>query len=176
MGTQHVTAKELSNVINRLAFEIIEKEKDFSSLAFIGLRSRGDIIARRVKEVIEKSENTQIPLGILDITLYRDDLDKKQQVPMVKETLIDFDIEAKKVILIDDVISTGRTIRAAMEALFAYGRPDLIRLLVLADRGGRELPIHPDYCGMNIDPPRGHFINIKISEDKKKDEIVIEKR
>lgn len=176
MNIEILNAKEIKNVINRLAYELIEKEKDLKNVAFIGIRSRGDIIAERLQKVIKESDGTNVDMGILDITFYRDDLNRKSQMPEVKETSIDFDIEDREIIIVDDVLFTGRTIRAALDAVFDYGRPARIKLLVLLDRGGRELPIAPDYVGIEIKTKANDVISVRLDERGVKDSIFLEER
>src|SRR5207302_10648018 len=149
----------------RLAHEIVERDGDLSSRAIVGIRSRGDVLASRLREAIRTHENATVPLGSLDITLYRDDLTRIGYAPVVHESAIDFSVDDRVVVLVDDVLFTGRTIRAALDALVDYGRPRAIRLAVLVDRGHRELPIRADYVGKNVptkitDDVRVHLIDV----------------
>lgn len=164
---------DIAKTIERLATEILERHKDYKKLALIGIRTRGAPLARRVKEILEKKLGIEIPLGILDITFYRDDLQKISESPEVKSTLLDFDVNGKEIILIDDVLYTGRTIRSALDAIIDFGRPDKIELLVLIDRGHRELPIHPDYLGRKVATSKRENVEVRLKEIDGKDEVVI---
>lgn len=139
-----------NRVLVRMAHQIIENNRNCRDIRFIGIKTRGIPIAHFLSDNIEKFENIRIPVGTIDITLYRDDLDSVSDVPVVNESDIPFDIDGKTVILVDDVIFTGRTARAALEAVIKHGRPAKIQLAVMVDRGHRELPIRPDYIGKNI--------------------------
>ena len=161
MGVMHVLDSEaIRRAIIRMAHEICEKE-DQSHLVLIGIRTRGVTLANRLAKAIEDFEKIKVPVGILDITLYRDDLTSVGSVPLVRETLIDFDIKDKRIVLVDYVLYTGRTIRAALDALTDFGRPGKIELAVLVDRGHRELPIRADFVGKNI--PTSKDQNVKVS-------------
>jgi len=140
----------IQRALMRIAHEIVEKNKGVEGLCLVGIRTRGVVLADRLQQLIKQIEGIEIPLGILDITLYRDDLTLIDTQPQVRETLITFDISDKKIVLVDDVLFTGRTIRAALDALIDFGRPSSIQLAVLIDRGHRELPIRADYVGKNI--------------------------
>lgn len=156
--------KAMERSLTRLAHEIIEKNKGIDSIVLLGIKSRGVPIARRLSEKIKSIEGTELPVGELDITLYRDDLEKITDSPEVRGLKVDFEINSKIVILVDDVIFTGRTVRAAMDAVMDYGRPGSIQLAVLVDRGHRELPIRPDYVGKNIPTSRKEIVKVKIEE------------
>ena len=149
----------IRRAIMRIAHEIVEKNKGTDDLCLIGIRTRGVTLAQRINDCIQSIEGQKVPLGILDITLYRDDLAKTQGRAIVHETQIDFDITGKKIVLVDDVLFTGRTIRAALDALVDFGRPASIQLAVLIDRGHRELPIRADFVGKNI--PTSPSQNVK---------------
>ena len=140
-------ADDVRRAISRIAHEIVERDRDLSALAIVGIRSRGDVLAARLCDAIRTNENAVVPLGSLDITLYRDDLTRIGYAPIVRESALDFSVDDRVVVLVDDVLFTGRTIRAAMDALVDYGRPRAIRLAVLVDRGHRELPIRADFVG-----------------------------
>ena len=143
-------------------------------MCLVGIRTRGAVLAERINDCIKQIEGTTIPVGILDITLYRDDLTLVASQPVVRETLINFDIMDKKIVLVDDVLFTGRTIRAALDALIDFGRPQSIQLAVLADRGHRELPIKADYVGKNVPTSQSETIEVRLKEDsKREDELVI---
>ena len=157
----------------RLAHEIVERNRGTKGIALIGIRNRGAYLAQRLKDCIEIIENVKVPVGILDITLYRDDLTQIGPSPIVHKTEIDFDITDKNIILVDDVLYTGRTIRAALDALVDFGRPKSIQLAVLIDRGHRELPIRADYVGKNIPTAANESVEVRISEVDSIDEVVI---
>lgn len=150
--------------LTRIAHEIIEKNHGTQNLSIIGIRSRGVPLAKIIAENIRKIENTDIDVGELDINLYRDDLTQAHDLPEVNTTKIDFDINSKNIILVDDVLFTGRTVRAAIEALFKLGRPASIQLAILCDRGHRELPFRPDYVGKNIPTSLSEHICVELPE------------
>jgi len=164
---------DIRNTIERLASEILERHKDYKKIALIGIRTRGAPIAKRIKEILEEKLKIEIPLGILDITFYRDDLQKISEYPEVKSTLLDFDVNNREIILVDDVLYTGRTIRSALDAIIDFGRPDKIELLVLIDRGHRELPIHPDYLGKKVATSKSENVEVRLEEIDGVDEVVI---
>ena len=165
----------LRRAISRMSHEILEKNKGTQGLCLVGIRTRGVILAQRIKQAIREIENVDVPVGILDITLYRDDLTMVDVQPIVRETQIGFDIQDKRVVLIDDVLFTGRTIRAALNALADFGRPSVIQLAVLIDRGHRELPIRADFVGKNIPTSRSQDVNVIFQDiDKKEDQVLVE--
>ncbi len=167
----------MARVFVRLANEIVEKNKpDISNLSLVGIRTRGVYVSQRINSEIERIIGHMLPLGILDITLYRDDLTLIGPGPVVRKTEIDFEIQEKRVVLIDDVLFSGRTIRAAMDELIDFGRPKTIQLAVLIDRGHRELPIRPDYVGKNIPTSLEESIEVRFQEIDGKDEVVILER
>lgn len=157
----------------RIAHEILEKNKGTQSLCLIGIRNRGAFLAKRLGECIEKIDQVKVPVGILDITLYRDDLTLIAAQPLVHKTEIEFDITDKNLVLVDDVLYTGRTIRAALDALIDFGRPKSIQLAVLVDRGHRELPIRADYVGKNIPTSQAETVEVRLVEADGTDEVVI---
>ncbi len=157
----------------RIAHEILEKNKGTRELCLVGIRTRGALLAKRLQGCIEKIEGQAVPVGILDITLYRDDLTLIAQQPVVHKTEIDFDITDKHVVLVDDVLYTGRTVRAALDALMDLGRPKSIQLAVLVDRGHRELPVRADYVGKNIPTAKNETIEVRLLELDATDEVVI---
>ena len=157
----------------RIAHEILEKNKGTKDLCIIGIRNRGAFLAKRLAECIEKIDQEKVPVGILDITLYRDDLTLISSQPVVHKTEIDFDISEKIVVLVDDVLYTGRTVRAALDALIDFGRPKSIQLAVLIDRGHRELPIRADYAGKNIPTAKNETVEVRLAETDGADEVVI---
>ncbi len=163
----------LRRTIVRLAHEIVEKNKGIQDLAMIGIRTRGAFLAERIIDEIERIENERLPLGIVDITMYRDDFRHRLVQPEIQQTDIPFDIDGKKIVLIDDVLYTGRTTRAALEAIMSFGRPTSIQLAVLVDRGHRELPIQPDYVGKNIAISIGEEIKVKMKEVDGEDCVVL---
>jgi pyrimidine operon attenuation protein/uracil phosphoribosyltransferase len=161
---QLMSASEIDRTLVRLAHEILEKTEDLDKLAFIGIRRRGAPLAQRLSAKIEAIEGRKIPVGILDINLYRDDLSTVSSQPVVNSTEIPFPIKDKDVVLMDDVLYTGRTIRAALDALFDHGRPSRVQLLVLIDRGWRELPIEARYVGRTIQTSANEIIEVKLRE------------
>jgi pyrimidine operon attenuation protein/uracil phosphoribosyltransferase len=164
----------IRRAVLRMAHEILEKNKGVGQLALVGIRTRGVILAQRLKNAIKDIEGVDVPLGILDITLYRDDLGMAGSQPLVRETAIDFDINDMKIVLADDVFFTGRTIRAALDALIDFGRPAIIQLAVLVDRGHRELPIRADFAGKNIPTTKAQSVKVILGEsDGKTDEVII---
>ncbi len=166
----------IKRILVRITHEILEKNKTVADLALVGIRTRGAYLAQRIAQMIEEIDKTRLPLGILDITLYRDDLTALAQQPLVHKTEIDFDISEKKIILVDDVLFTGRTIRCALDALIDFGRPKGIQLAALIDRGHRELPIRADYVGKNVPTSLKEIVNVRLKEADKVDEVVIEER
>jgi len=163
----------IERVLARIAHEILERNQGTSNLALIGIRTRGVFLAERLQKKLFEIENKEVPVGILDITLYRDDLSEVGPKPEVHETNIPFDLKGKAVILVDDVLFTGRTIRAALDAVIDLGRPKVIRLAVLVDRGHRELPIKADYVGKNIPTSLQDRVTIHLKETDGVDEAVI---
>ncbi|HQQ85220.1 MAG: bifunctional pyr operon transcriptional regulator/uracil phosphoribosyltransferase PyrR [Candidatus Neomarinimicrobiota bacterium] len=163
----------VNRTITRLAHEIIENCKGTENVGIIGIRTRGDYLAKRLAHKIEEIENVKLPVGVLDVVMYRDDFRMKTKLPRVEVTDIPFDVDGKILILVDDVIYTGRTIRAALDALMDFGRPAAIQLAVLVDRGHRELPIKPDYVGKNVPTSIGEEVRVMIKEIDGKDEILL---
>ncbi|MCD6116845.1 bifunctional pyr operon transcriptional regulator/uracil phosphoribosyltransferase PyrR [bacterium] len=163
----------VSRTLMRVTHEICERNKGVENLAIIGIRNRGDILARRINENIKRIEKVSIPIGILDITLYRDDFRLFSERPVVQETDIDFDLTNKRVILVDDVLFTGRTVRSALDAVIDLGRPSMIQLAVLIDRGHRELPIKPDYVGKNVPTSNDEQIQVKLKEVDGEDLVLL---
>ncbi len=166
-------SKQLHRTIRRISHEIIERNKSLSDIAIVGIRTRGVYLAERIVDTIFEIEGVKISLGALDITLYRDDFTLIAEQPLVKETKLNFDINGKIIIIVDDVLFTGRTIRCAMDALIDFGRPRAIQLAVLIDRGHRELPIRADYVGKNIPTSLDESIEVRLKEVDKKDEVVM---
>jgi len=170
---QMMDNKAIERAIVRISHEIIEKNKGAKDLVVVGIRTRGVHIAERIVKCIKEIEKVQTPMGALDITFYRDDLDIREKQPSVKKTEISFDIADKIVILVDDVLFSGRSIRAALDALIDFGRPAKIQLAVLIDRGHRELPIRPDYVGKNVPTSHGEKVKVRLKETDGKEEVVL---
>lgn len=173
LKTQILDANGVRRTINRLAHELVENNKDLESVALVGIRTRGEYLAHRLAKLIKEIEGKDVPVGILDITLYRDDLHGRLDQPMLKSTDILFDIKNKTLILVDDVLFTGRTIRSALNALMDIGRPAQIELLVLADRGHRELPIKADFVGKNVPTSITQKVQVMLSEVDGEDGIYL---
>lgn len=173
---QLMSSSEIDRTLVRLAHEVLEKTDDLTQLAFLGIRRRGVPIAQRLSAKIEALEGLKIPVGILDINLYRDDLSTVGPKPVVSGTQIDFSVTGKDIILMDDVLYTGRTIRAALDALFELGRPSRVQLLVLIDRGHRELPIEAQYVGRRVPTSSREIIEVKFAEvDETEKVLLVEK-
>jgi len=164
---------EIKRALIRIAHEIVEKNKGVANLALIGIRSRGVFLAKRLALEIYKIEKKEIPVGVLDITLYRDDLSTVIQKPLIINTEISFEITSTKIVLVDDVLYTGRTIRAAMDAVIDLGRPEIIQLAVLIDRGHREFPIRADYIGKNLPTSKKEKVKVRLKEKDGKDQVAI---
>ena len=165
--------RAIKRTVSRIANEILERNKGASELVIIGVRTRGVYLAERILKLIKKLEGLEPPLGTLDITLYRDDLRRKTEWPKVKKTEINFSVEDKVVILVDDVIYTGRTTRAALEEIMDFGRPSSVQLAVLVDRGHRELPIQPDYAGCTVDTLSKEKVSVHLKENDGNDEVTV---
>jgi len=163
----------LNRSLMRIAHEIVEKNKGTQGLCLVGIRNRGAYLAKRLADCIEKIEQERIAVGILDITLYRDDLTLIASQPVVHKTEINFDITDKNIVLVDDVLYTGRTVRAALDALIDLGRPKSIQLAVLVDRGHRELPVRADFVGKNVPTAQNETVEVRLAEADGKDEVVI---
>ncbi|GAA0115910.1 bifunctional pyr operon transcriptional regulator/uracil phosphoribosyltransferase PyrR [Clostridium senegalense] len=163
----------IKRTLTRISHEIIEKNKGVEDVILVGIKTRGVPIANRIAELIEKFEGVKVPVGSVDVTLYRDDLTEVSAQPEVGNTHIDIEIENKKIILVDDVLYTGRTARAALDAIIDVGRPKMIQLAVLVDRGHRELPIRADYVGKNIPTSKKEIIFVKIKETDGEDLVNI---
>lgn len=165
--------KKMKRTISRMAMEILEKNREIENLVIIGIQTKGVFIAKRIQKEIESIEGVKVPLGILDITLFRDDLHKQEQKPVIQKTEINFSIEDKNIILIDDVVFTGRTIRAAMDSIFELGRPSSVQLGAFIDRGHRELPICADFKGKYLPTSRRERVNVMLKEIDKIDQVLI---
>ncbi|NOQ85600.1 MAG: bifunctional pyr operon transcriptional regulator/uracil phosphoribosyltransferase PyrR, partial [Deltaproteobacteria bacterium] len=162
--------EEIDKSLKRIAYEILEKNKNGKDLVLIGIRKRGVTLAKRLSSKIKEIGGIEIPIGALDINLYRDDLSEVASQPILRKTEVPFSVREKKVILVDDVLYTGRTIRAALDAIIDLGRPQFIQLAVLLDRGHRELPIRADYVGKNVPTSKGELVEVKLMEDDGIDE------
>lgn len=168
-----MTGDDITLALRRIALQILERNHDVDNIAVVGIHTCGVFLADRLVGLIEELGNTKVDSGSLDITLYRDDWSLISQNPVVKTTSITFGVEGKKIILVDDVVFTGRTIRAAMDAIVDYGRPHSIQLATLVDRGGRELPIQPDYTGMETSIRSNERIQVNMNEKHDADEVII---
>lgn len=178
MGKEKVILDEaaIRRALTRIAHEILEKNKGVDDCVIIGIKTRGIYLANRLKDRVLQIEGKSLPCGELDITLYRDDLTEKSDQPEVRDTKLP-DISGKKVVLVDDVLFTGRTVRAAMDALIDRGRPQMIQLAVLIDRGHRELPIRPDYVGKNVPTSRSEVVSVHLAEvDPGEDRVSIQQK
>ena len=173
---QVFTKEEIERAITRISHEIIENNKGVKALAIIGIRTRGYVLAERIAKVINNLYGTKLDVGALDITFYRDDLSLVAEQPVIHNTEIDFDIEGKNIILVDDVLYTGRTIRCALDAIIDFGRPVAIQLAVLVDRGHRELPIRADYVGKNLPTSQKELVQVKLEEIDSEDSVYIEEK
>jgi pyrimidine operon attenuation protein / uracil phosphoribosyltransferase len=164
---------DMRRTLVRIAHEIVEKTPEPELLALVGIHRRGAPLAARLRDLLDELLGIDVPLGDLDIAFYRDDLRNRSDAPVVHASHIDFDIDGRTVVIVDDVLYTGRTVRAAIEAVFDYGRPGRIQLAVLADRGHRELPIRPDYVGKNLPTNRHERVNVRVEELDGVDEVAI---
>ena len=165
---------EIRRAVTRIAHEILERNHGAAGVVLVGIANRGDDLARRLAAEVERIESVTLPVGVLDITFYRDDIGMRAEAPEVHETRIDFDITGRTVVLVDDVLFTGRTIRAAMDALVDFGRPTAIQLAVLVDRGHRELPIRADYVGKNVPTRTDEQVRVALKELDGEDAVVVE--
>jgi pyrimidine operon attenuation protein/uracil phosphoribosyltransferase len=178
-GRVLLDAEAIGRTLSRIAHEIIERNEELDTVALVGIHTRGVPLAYRLRRLIDERADTELDLGQLDITFHRDDVHvragqaPRRAQPVVRDTKLDFDLEGRTVILVDDVLYTGRTIRAAIDALFDFGRPSRVQLAVLADRGHRELPIRPDYVGKNLPTSRDERIQVQLVEVDEVDEVVL---
>ena len=172
-------AEQVARTLSRIAHEIIERNDDLDSVALGGIHTRGVPLAQRLRRLVEERSGVELELGQLDITFHRDDVHvrsgsaPRRPQPIVRDTRLEFELEGRTVILVDDVLYTGRTIRAAIDALIEYGRPERVQLAVLADRGHRELPIRPDYVGKNLPTARGDRVQVELNEIDEIDRVVL---
>ncbi len=164
---------QIKRAIARISHEILERNKGAENLVIIGIRARGDVFAKRIKDQIKMIESVDVPIGVLDITLYRDDFTSIDYMPVVGKTEIPFNVSGKIVVLVDDVLYTGRTVRAALDEIIDFGRPKEIQLAVLVDRGHRELPIRPDYIGKNVPTSDNELVDVKIKEVDGEDRVIL---
>lgn len=171
-----IGADGIRRALVRISHEIIEKNEGLDDIVVIGIRTRGVPLAERITNNLKEIEGVEIPNGSLDITLYRDDLTTIAKQPIVHQTEIPFDVTDKKVVLVDDVLYTGRTVRAALDALMDLGRPESIQLAILADRGHRELPIRADYVGKNIPTSRDELISVNLAEIDDEDAVILQEK
>ncbi len=166
-------AAQIHRALARIAHEILERNKGVEGLGIVGIRSRGDLIARRLQQEIARLEGESVPIGAIDVTLYRDDISRGADHHLVQITEIPWEVDGRTVLLVDDVLFTGRTTRAALDALMDFGRPRAIQLAVLVDRGHRELPIRADYVGKNLPTQRAEDVLVRLSESDGLDEVAI---
>ena len=171
--SQIMDSSQMERSVHRMAHEIIEQNRGLEKIRLVGIRSRGVPLAESLSRYLKLIENQEIPVGILDITLYRDDLSTISHQPVIKGSQLDFDIEDAIIILVDDVLYTGRTVRAAIDALLDFGRPKQIQLAVLIDRGHRELPIKADYVGKNVPTSKEEIIKVSFEETDGEDSVKI---
>ncbi len=167
---------EVRRAVTRIAHEILERNRGAEELVLVGIAARGDDLARRLAAEIARIEGVEVPVGALDITFYRDDIGLRSEAPEVHETNVRFDINRRTVVLVDDVLFTGRTIRAALDALVDFGRPTAIQLAVLVDRGHRELPIRADFVGKNVPSRKDEIVRVALREVDGEDAVVMQER
>ncbi len=165
---------DLRRAITRIAHEILERNGGVDSLAIIGIQTRGSFLAKRIADAVESIEQESVPVGVLDITLYRDDLQTVGDQPVVNESNIPFDVQGKTIVLVDDVLYTGRTVRAALDEIIDFGRPRSVQLAVIVDRGHRELPIRADYVGKNVPTSDSEIVAVLMNEKDGSDEVLIQ--
>lgn len=174
MSAKVMDAADMRRALTRIAHELLERDKGAGGVVLVGIADRGDDLARRLAAEIDRIEGAEIPVGVLDITFYRDDIGLRTEAPEVRETRIPFDVTGKTVVLVDDVLYTGRTIRSAMDALMDLGRPTKIQLAVLVDRGHRELPIRADFVGKNVPTSRADDVLVLVEEIDGEDAVILE--
>jgi pyrimidine operon attenuation protein/uracil phosphoribosyltransferase len=173
---QLMSASNIERTLVRLAYEIVEENDDVKGLGLVGVRRRGVPLAQRLAKIIERTENAPVPVGTLDISFYRDDLSTLGPKPVVKEWKVDFAIEGKNIVLVDDVLFTGRTVRAALDAIFSQGRPRRVQLCVLIDRGHRELPVEARFVGRTVPTAMNEVIEVKLTEIDNADRVLLMER
>ncbi len=174
MGSRLMDEADVRRALTRIAHEILERNKGAEDVVLVGIAARGDDIARRLATEIRRIEGTEVPVGALDITFYRDDIGLRAEAPEVHETRIPFPVDDRTVVLVDDVLFTGRTIRAAFDALMDFGRPRAIQLAVLVDRGHRELPIRADFIGKNVPTRSDDSVRVALTEVDGEDAVLVE--
>lgn len=170
-----LSSEDMARTLERLAYQVLEKHGQAENLVILGIQRRGVDLARRLTAILEARLNKKIPLGTLDINLYRDDWTSRSNIPAIGASHLPGPVEGKQILLVDDVLYTGRTIRAALEAILDYGRPNCVELLVLIDRGHRELPLHADYIGRTIKTSRSEKIYVLLEERDGSDEVILSK-
>ena len=176
MTGQILDSEGIRKSVLRIAHEIVERTRGTGQLCLVGVRTRGDLLARRLARALQELTGLAVPVGALDITLYRDDLGLLDSSPVIHATEIPFDVTGRRVVVVDDVLFTGRTVRAAMDALTDLGRPESVELAVLVDRGHRELPIKPDYVGKNLPTSKEDRVQVRLTESDGLDEVVVGER
>ncbi len=159
-----LTEDDMRRALTRIAHEIAERNADDTNVAVVGIHRRGAVLASRLRGILQQLLGVEVPLGDLDIGFYRDDVASRPDAPILHASHVDFDVGDRTIVIVDDVLYTGRTVRAAIEALFDYGRPERVQLAVLADRGHRELPVRPDYVGKNLPTSREERVNVRVRE------------
>ncbi len=174
MSAKVMEPDDVRRALTRIAHEILERDKGVADVVLVGIADRGDDLARRLADEVRRIEGPEVPVGVLDITFYRDDIGMRADAPEVHETRIPFDVSGKVVVLVDDVLFTGRTIRSAMDALMDLGRPRKIQLAVLVDRGHRELPIRADFVGKNVPTGRADDVRVLVAELDGEDAVLVE--
>ena len=167
-------AADLRRAVTRIAHEILERNGGVDGLAVIGIQTRGSFLARRIADAVREIEGVSVPVGVLDITLYRDDLNTIAEQPVVNKSDIPFDVQGKTIILVDDVLYTGRTVRAALDEIIDFGRPKSVQLAVMVDRGHRELPVRADYVGKNVPTSGQEIVSVRMVEADESDEVLIQ--
>jgi len=171
-----LSGEQLERALDRLYKSLLEAFPKDARVAVVGIRTRGETLAQRIVSRLHKEEGIEVDHGVLDITFYRDDLSRRRGAPLVRATEIDFDLDGTWVLLVDDVLQTGRSVRAALDALHDFGRPDAVRLAVLIDRGGRELPIAADFIGRKVSAPAGARVQVKLKETDGEEGVFIIRR
>jgi len=176
MKRRLLSGEEIAAIIRQLSEQVAQKNPDIERLVLVGVQRRGVPLATRIARELSQLARYEPPVGSIDITLYRDDLQLVAETPLVRGSNINFDINGRQILLVDDVIFTGRTVRAALTELLDFGRPEAVRLLVLIDRGHRELPIQPDFVGMTVETERDDLVDIFLSEVDGRDEVIVSRR